>query len=107
MALARTYEQRLMDESAGRNPPPARAARMPQASSKPLLLTGPPPQGDIGRPTVPRFKCLTPAEMAAKCECGECYNCTEKFSREHLKVCPIKGVFLLQMKEDDLSMEET
>jgi hypothetical protein len=43
MALARTYKQRLVDESAGRNPPPAHAARTPQASSKPLWLTGPPP----------------------------------------------------------------
>jgi ferredoxin len=107
MALARTYEQRLMDESAGRNPPPACAACMPQASSKLLPLTGPPLQGDTGRPTTPRFKRLTPAEMAAKRECGECYNCIEKFSHEHLKVCPVKGVFLLQMEEDDLSMEET
>jgi hypothetical protein len=48
MALARTYEQRIVDESAGRNPPPARAAQTPQPSSKPLLLTGPPPQGDTG-----------------------------------------------------------
>jgi hypothetical protein len=45
--------------------------------------------------------------MVAKRERGECYNCTEKFSREHLKVCPVKGVFLLQMEEDDLSTEET
>jgi hypothetical protein len=60
-----------------------------------------------GRPTAPRFKRLTPAEMAAKRERGECYNCTEKFTREHLKGCPVKGVFLLQMEEDDLSMEET
>jgi hypothetical protein len=107
MALARTYKQRLVDESAGRNPLPACATRTPQASSKPLLLAGPPPQGDTGRPTAPRFKRLTPTEMAAKRECGECYNCIEKFSREHLKVCPVKGVFLLQMEEDNLSMEET
>jgi hypothetical protein len=45
--------------------------------------------------------------MAAKRERGECYNCTEKFSREHLKVCPIKGVFQLQLEEDSFSAEET
>jgi hypothetical protein len=96
-----------VDESTGCNPLPARAARTPQASNKLLLLTEPPPQGDTGLLTVPRFKRLTPAEMVAKRERGECYNCTEKFSREHLKVCPVKGAFLLQMEEDDLSMEET
>jgi hypothetical protein len=87
MALARTYEQRLVDESAGGNPPPAHIACTPQTSSKSLLLTGPPPQGDTGRPNAPRFKRLTPAEMAAKHERGECYNCTEKFFHEHGLSC--------------------
>jgi hypothetical protein len=49
--------------------------------------------------------------MVVKHERGECYNCTEKFSRVHLDVCPIKGIFLIQMDEgptldqfDDLSL---
>jgi hypothetical protein len=33
--------------------------------------------------------------MAAKREKGECFNCTESFSKEHLKTYPMKGVFLL------------
>jgi hypothetical protein len=48
--------------------------------------------------------------MAAKQERGECYNCTEKFSCAHLDICPMKGIFLIQMDEgpaldqfDDLS----
>jgi hypothetical protein len=45
----------------------------------------------------PRFKRLTAAEMVAKRTGGECYNCTEKFTKEHLKVCPVKGIFLLQL----------
>jgi hypothetical protein len=98
MALVRTYEQRLMNESVGCTP---------QAPSKPLLLTGPSPVGDAARPTAPCLKRLTPVEMAAKGERGECYNCTKKFSREHLKVCPVKGVFLLQLEDDSLSMEDT
>jgi hypothetical protein len=53
MALARTYEQRFTDESAGRTPPLARVAHTPQASSKPLLLTGTPPVGDAVRSTTP------------------------------------------------------
>jgi hypothetical protein len=93
MALVRTYEKHLADDSSAHTTPLARAT-----PTKPLLLIGPPsatsPKG-MARPTPPRFKCLTPVEMAAKRERGECYNCTKKFLREHLKVCPVKGVFLL------------
>jgi hypothetical protein len=32
------------------------------------------------------------AEIAAKRERSVCYNCAEKFSQEHLKVCPMKGL---------------
>jgi acetyl-CoA carboxylase carboxyltransferase component len=35
--------------------------------------------------------------MVAKREKGACFNCTKQFSREHLKVCPMKGVSLLEM----------
>jgi hypothetical protein len=45
-----------------------------------------------------RLKRLTAPEMATKCERGECYNCTEKFSLDHLKVCPMKGIYLLYME---------
>jgi hypothetical protein len=41
--------------------------------------------------------------MAVKRERGECHNYMKKFSREHLKVCPMKGIYLLQM--DDTSAE--
>jgi hypothetical protein len=46
----------------------------------------------------PRFKRLTVAEMAARWARGECYNYTEKFNKEHLEVCPVKGIFLLEME---------
>jgi hypothetical protein len=36
--------------------------------------------------------------MAAKWAQGECYNYTEKFTMEHLEVCPVKGIFLLEME---------
>jgi hypothetical protein len=109
MALARTYEQRLADASSARTTLHARAApvRTPSAPTKPMLLTGPPPANsskDTARSAPPCFKRLTPAKMVAKRERGECYNCTKKFSQEHLKVCPVKGVFLLQL--DDVSFSD-
>jgi hypothetical protein len=36
--------------------------------------------------------------MAAKREKGECFNCSEKFSHAHLEVCPMKGLFLLELE---------
>jgi hypothetical protein len=57
-------------------------------------------------PAPPRFKHLTVVEMAAKREKGECYNCTEQFSWEILKTCPMKGIYLLQL-DDDPPIDET
>jgi hypothetical protein len=57
-------------------------------------------------PTVPRLKRLTAAKMAAKRECGECYNCFQKFSREHRKVCPMKGIYLVQMHNNDTTVAD-
>jgi hypothetical protein len=47
--------------------------------------------------------------MAAKREKGECFNCTEKFLRAHLDVCPMNGLFLLELvaaTPDDLDEEK-
>jgi hypothetical protein len=44
--------------------------------------------------------------MAAKREKDECYNCTELFTRVHLEVCPMKGIYLLQM-DDDITLAKT
>jgi hypothetical protein len=47
----------------------------------------------------------TPPEVADgyrnSCQVGErqCYNCTEKFSREHLKIYPVKGIYLLPIDD--------
>jgi hypothetical protein len=43
--------------------------------------------------------CLTVTEMAAKREKGKCYNCTEPFTWAHLEVCPMNGIYLLQMDD--------
>jgi hypothetical protein len=100
MALARTYEQRLnMVNDPTPHPQPCAHSRS-GTTAKPLALPAP----TTASPTLsPCLKRLTPEEMAAKRERGECYNCTEKFSRDHLKVCPMKGIYLLQM--DDISEE--
>jgi hypothetical protein len=113
MALARTYEQRLslQEDVPAHASPPGRATPIRLASSlKPQLLPVPPSATGAkefaASPTAPRLKQLTAVEMTTKRERDECYNCLEKFSREHIKVCPMKGIYLLQMTEDDASHEE-
>jgi hypothetical protein len=91
MALARTYEQRLvMTEDILERLSPAKMSSF-CTPVKPLALTGP---LSTAAP-VPRLKRPSATEMAAKREKGECFNCTEKFSKEHLKSCSMKGVYLL------------
>jgi hypothetical protein len=63
----------------------------------------------LARAYEPRLRRLTAAEMAAKRENGECFNYTEKFSRAHLDVCPMKSLFLLELDAatpDDLDEEK-
>jgi hypothetical protein len=111
MALARTYEQRLVMTEEAPSRAPGRSAPRPAGGTKPFALAAPPTTTTPGAPAaVPRLKHLTAGEMAAKRKHGECYNCTEKFSRAHLDICPMKGIFLIQMNEgptldqfDDLS----
>jgi hypothetical protein len=86
MSLARTYEHRLslQDDLAG-------GVKEPSASTTPAVTC---------------LKQLTATEMAAKHENGECYNYTKKFSCEHLKVCPMRGIYLPQMTDDAISIDE-
>jgi hypothetical protein len=80
-------------------------SRSPYActAAKHLALSTPPTTiGGQATPTAtlalePCLKWLTTAEMAVKHECGKCYNCTEKFTKEYLEVCPMKGIFLLEL----------
>jgi hypothetical protein len=47
--------------------------------------------------------------MTAKREKGECFNCIERFSQVHLDVCPMKGLFLLELDmatPDNLDAEQ-
>jgi hypothetical protein len=110
MALARAYEQRLVMKEDAPSRAPGRYVPRPPGGTKPLALPTPPATLTPGAPVAaPRLKRLTAAEMAAKRERSECYNCTEKFSRVHLDICPMMGI-LIQMDEgptldqfDDLS----
>jgi hypothetical protein len=73
----------------------------------PLLLPVPPLPVRKDTPgTTPCLKRFTAGEMAAKREKGECYNCMEPFARAHLEVCPMKGIYLLQV-DDDITLAET
>jgi hypothetical protein len=55
--------------------------------------------------SMPRLKLLMAKEMAAKRERGECYKCSEKFTRDHIKVCPMKGIYLIELDEAGYSAE--
>jgi hypothetical protein len=104
MVLTRIYEQRL---AMTRDLPTCSTTNRTSSFrpvGKPLLLPAlSPPVGKKDIPAMtPR---LTAVEMAAKREKGECYNYTEPFTRAHLEVCPMKGIYLLQM-DDDITLVE-
>jgi len=50
---------------------------------------------------VRRFKRLSPEEMAQRRLDGLCFNCPEKFSRDHVKYCTGKGIYLLDLGADE------
>jgi hypothetical protein len=79
MVLTRAYENRLA------------------MTADTLAHTAARPQAGRTTPAVLCLRRLMPAEMAAKREKGECFNCSEKNSRAHLEVCPMKGLFLLEL----------
>jgi hypothetical protein len=97
MHLARVYERCLMltGSSTGQS---TAALEVP---SKPAAPT-------MARPTAttanrPRFRRLSPDELAAKRAIGECYHCKEKYSPEHK--CSGHGIFLLELEEEDTTTE--
>jgi hypothetical protein len=38
---------------------------------------------------------------------GLCFNCPEKFSREHARQCSMKGIFWMELDTDDTDAEHT
>jgi hypothetical protein len=101
MALARAYEHRLAMSA---EPTTRLASRLAYGCTKQLAIPAPlsAVSGPATTTTEPRFKRLTAARMAAKRAWGECYNCTEKFSKDHLEDCPVKGIFLLELDTPEL-----
>jgi len=125
MALARAFERRLEldedeDSSTSRVPtrtnPPIRPRALPATSAPhtpppaaktvpqtpPAPTKGPPPAG-------PRFKRLTQQEMAQRKAEGLCFNCPEKFTKDH--ACMKKGLYLMELDDDtpveDAAVEES
>ena len=47
-----------------------------------------------------RFMCLTQADMAERRMQGLCFNCPEKFSREHMRQCTMKGIYLMEIDDE-------
>jgi hypothetical protein len=107
MALAWAYEQRLTlaDDVPAKHPSsratPACLSLKPMSLPKASSTSGAKELTTTTTSAAPRLKRLTTAEMVVKREKRECYNCSEKFSREHLKICPMKRIYLLHMDHEE------
>ena len=95
--LARVYERCLL-LSASSSTTSYQAPAEPSKSS--TTAAARPTSSASSRP---RFRCLSPEEIAAKRANGECYHCKEKYSPYHK--CTGHGVFLLELEEDDTTTE--
>ncbi|KAJ1296380.1 hypothetical protein BS78_01G295900 [Paspalum vaginatum] len=117
MALARSFERRgqVNDDPSSSQPrapphshpslPSPASVRTPAPVSKAASTVGT-PGAPMKPPAGSRFTRLSTEEMAQRRLDGLCYNCPEKFSRDHLKHCTMKGIYLLEVA-DDPSQEET
>ncbi|CAO2152414.1 unnamed protein product [Urochloa humidicola] len=117
MSLARAFERRhglssvpaTAAHGSGRGPsgrtgpftPPANRFASPNVGSSSSSAGAPhqqPPVPPHPRPASgARFLWLTPEEMAKRHEEGLCFNFPAKFSREHLKECTMRGIYLLEI----------
>jgi len=117
MALARAFERRqhvTTELLATGACAPSRASQRSmafssQSSSAPSATA---PSSAAATPKAPtptdgRFKRLSPEEMAQRRLEGLCFNCPEKFSKEHAKVCSGKGIYYLELGDDDASDDGT
>jgi len=117
MALARAYERRQhvnADTTSTGSRVPARSSQWPMSAP---IRTPPPPSASGSTSalhaapvkTAPaidnRFKRLSPEEMAQRRLEGLCFNCPEKFSKEHVKHCTSKGIYFLELAEDEDASE--
>ncbi|EEC80348.1 hypothetical protein OsI_22431 [Oryza sativa Indica Group] len=124
MSLARSYEQRLEDDAVAAPrivenkqrsvlsfrsapapvPAPSRVGSSMSSSAAIVASKSPTRPGTTGT----RFRRLSAAEMAECREKGLCFNCPEKFSKDHHRQCSMKGIYLLEMDEgeDDDSIND-
>lgn len=124
MSLARSYEQRLEDDAVAAPrivenkqrsalsfhsapapvPAPSRVGSSMSSSAAIVASKSPTRPGTTGT----RFRRLSAAEMAERREKGLCFNCPEKFSKDHHRQCSMKGIYLLEMDEgeDDDSIND-
>ncbi|KAF8658447.1 hypothetical protein HU200_058898 [Digitaria exilis] len=98
MAFARSYERRnqVVDDA-------SRVNRLRPAAKSPVTPALAAAAGSTSTtPGAPpgRFTHLSPEEMAQRRLDGLCYNCPEKFSREHAKQCTMKGIYLIEHADD-------
>jgi hypothetical protein len=102
MSLARAFERRASAATPAHTTTSLRASYCPKptvsigstASSTPTTTTA-----GTANPTKPRFRHLSPEEMANKRKQGECYFCPKKFSADHK--CAMTGLFLMELEEED------
>jgi hypothetical protein len=97
MSVARAYERKKENVAAARDRSGHRQSSLVKGVGSGL---GARP----ATPSRPRFKRITPEELALKRANGECYHYPEKYSANHK--CTSKGVFLLEM-DDDMDEDAT
>lgn len=119
MSLARAYEVRLLEEPAepklpvrqrptapsapipAPNPRPSPfQANMPHAAQPSALAAAQGPRATTARS---KFRHLSTEEMADRRAKGLCYNCPEKFHRNH--TCSMKGIYMLEIEDEDAVSE--
>ncbi|XP_022683511.1 uncharacterized protein LOC111257725 [Setaria italica] len=113
MTLARAFERcnQVVDEGAHSlvrvSRPSSRTGSFSSAPAKPPAT---PPASSMAsstpsapvKPAAPpgaRFTHLSPEEMAQWRLEGLCFNCPEKFSREHAKKCSMKGIYWMELDD--------
>jgi hypothetical protein len=89
MNLARAYERRISVSTPDTIKGGPKTSKSAPAATSSVAVSSTPR---------PRFRRLSPEELAAKQANGECYRCPEKYVKGHR--CSSKGVFLLEMDDD-------
>ena len=123
MGLARAFERRLeinddtlppasrpssraAPSSSGSHPPPSASTRTPPLATS-TLPPATPPAPTKGAPAPgTRFKRLSSEEMARRRVEGLCFNCPEKFTPGHLKHCTMKGIYLMELDDDFVQVDD-